>query len=231
MMRTLVLALLLSLGAVAEAATVYRTVKTARPGYYTAVTRYPRFTERTPVTRLANAAIAREARGAQAAFVKAARKAQAGTGRPHAPYEHRTEAKVSYFYAPRLVSVTFDTLEYTGGAHPISPYWVLNFGLIDGRAKQLVLGDLFRSGSDYRGRVTELVLRKLKAKEGATWVIDGSVKSLSTEQLNRFAVRPDGLTFLINQYEAGPYVAGRFEIPLTLAELGPDFRRSLIVGR
>ena len=52
---------------------------------------------------------------------------------------------------------------------------------------------------------------------------------LTPLQLNSFCIDRDGLTFLINPYEAGPYSSGTFQVKLTLSELGPHFKRALIL--
>jgi hypothetical protein len=56
-------------------------------------------------------------------------------------------------------------------------------------------------------------------------------RRLSVEQLNRFSISPTNLTFLLNHYEAGPYASGRFEVVLSITDLGPNFKRALILAR
>lgn len=235
MKKLLTLALLASAWSALAATETAKTLKTSRPGQYEVETRYPRFRDRTPLIRLANRTIEQWAKKGHAGFIQEAKNAfkalEAGGSEPLAPYSHEVDYKLTYYYAPRLISVRFDSMEYRGGAHPISYYSVLNFGEIDGKAKRLTLGDFFRPGSGYRQMVSDAVIEKLKKKEGTDFVASGEVKSLNTEQLNRFSISRDGLTFLLNHYEAGPYSSGRFEIKLTPSELGPDFKKAIILGR
>jgi hypothetical protein len=79
--------------------------------------------------------------------------------------------------------------------------------------------------------VSDAVIAKLKGDRRATFVRSGEVKALTPLQLERFVVVQDGLLFFIDPAEAGPFVAGRFQVKLTIAELGPSFRRTFVYGR
>jgi hypothetical protein len=72
---------------------------------------------------------------------------------------------------------------------------------------------------------SDAVIAKLKQKESATEVTSGQITKLTPEQRERFVATPEGLMFLFDPYEVGPYVAGRFQIRLTAQELGPNFRK------
>ncbi|MCC6446400.1 MAG: DUF3298 and DUF4163 domain-containing protein [Armatimonadetes bacterium] len=214
----------------AAAGTTYKTLKAAQPGYYRVEIRYPHFADNTPLARLANRTIREWARRQRRRFIEEARKSFR-LGRPIAAFELTARPEVTLYSPSRLISLYFDTMEYTGGAHPTAPYHVMNFGMAAGKPRRLSLADLFRPGSSYRKAVSDAVIARLRTREGADWVQNGEMKALDTFQLDRFVIGRGGLTFLINEYEAGPYAAGRFEIKLPLRELGPDFRRSLIQGR
>lgn len=213
------------------AATTLKTLSSARPGYYHAVGKYPVFSERTPVARLANQTLAAWARRTHQTFIRESEQTFKDLGKPTANYEQVFTCSIGFNDAPRLISVRFERMEYTGGAHPNTIALTFNFGLINGTAKRLTLGDLFTSGSDYRKKVNDLVMAQLKKNEAAAFVADGTMKNLNTEQLERFVIEPDGLRFILNRYEAGPYAAGDFEVKLNLRELGSDFKRQLLVGR
>ncbi len=213
----------------AAAATVVKTAAAAKPGIYQVEIKYPQFPDVTPLVRFANQTLANWARGELSRFVRDSRRAQ-GPGKPQAPYSYNANFKVSNFSAARLVSVFFDTHAYTGGAHGNSAYVVFNFGMVEGKARRLALGDLFRPGAGYPQKISDAVIKKLKQDKRASFVADGEVKSLTPEQLERFVIEPGGLVFLIDPYEAGPYAAGQFQVKLTPDELGPDFRRSLVFG-
>jgi hypothetical protein len=137
------------------------------------------------------------------------------------------------FYDPNtMISLLVDWIEYSPGAtHPESFYDGVTFAMINASPTGIGLPSLFQPNSNFREIVSKAVIDKLKQEEGATEVQNGSVKALTAAQLNRFVVVPDGLVFLINEYEVGPYSAGRFKIKLTFDELGPDFRRELFQKR
>lgn len=126
--------------------------------------------------------------------------------------------------------MTCDSYEFLGGAHGISAYRVFNFGDTRGKARQLMLSDLFKKGSTYRSHVSNLLLAKLKEDDDATKVQAGEVKSFSDAQLNRFQVNSDGLTFLFDHFELAPYSNGRFKVKLTTEELGPDFEMAGVLA-
>lgn len=122
---------------------------------------------------------------------------------------------------------TFAYLD-THGAHPNSFISTRNYGQFGGRPKRLTLGDFFRPGSNYRAKTTVILLAKLRKNESAMWIDDGTVKEITTDQLNNFRAAPDGLTWIFNPYEMGPYAAGYVETKLSLNDLGPDFRREML---
>lgn len=147
------------------------------------------------------------------------------------PYEYQGEGAVTFARPARLISAVLDVYKFAGGAYGNAWYFPFNYGVIDGKMRRLVLGDLYRPNSGHERLVSMAVIAKLKTDKGATWVRDGQMTSLSVEQLNRFSITPRGLVFLFNQYEAGPYAAGRFEVTLSVQDLGPGFRRDLLAPR
>jgi len=231
MKKLLAIALLVLTWQVVNAQTTLRTLKNVRPSYYEAETKYPHFTGRTPLARFASRTISKWAKKTHSQFIRESKVVLRMPSRPMLPYFYEVRPKVTYCHASRLISVRFSCSEYTGGAHPNSWYAVFNFGLIDGKPRRLTLGDLFRKGSAYRQRISNAILQKLRRDERALYIVSGEVTSLSTPQLNSFSIGYDSLTFLLNPYEVGPYASGSFEVKLSLAELGPDFRKSLIARR
>jgi hypothetical protein len=213
------------------AATVMKTLRHEKAGAYTVEIKYPQFSDTTALARLANRTIEGWARADAADFLKAAREATAAPQRLPGPYEYDGAGTVTYAQPARLISVVLDVYKFAGGAHGNAWYVPFNLGVIGGKPKRLVLGDLFLPGSNHQRLVSAAVIAKLKANEDAAWVREGQMTSLSVEQLNRFSITPRGLVFLFNHYEAGPYSSGRFEIPLSITELGPGFRRALLAAR
>lgn len=205
-------------------------LRQSRAGYYSAETRLPKLKGSGPLQSLAASTCKQWARKAQSEFVRESKKAFHDLGKPRQPFDYSATGKVTY-QSPSLVSIQFDTEQYNGGAHGMSYYNTFTFGMVNGKAKALKLADFFAAGSGYPQLVSDAVIAKLKQKEGAAWVIEGEVKKLVPGQLERFVVVPDGLMFLFNPYEVGPYSSGSFEIKLTAAELGPDFKKMLISAR
>lgn len=221
--------LLVVLARPADAATVMKTLRRERAGLYTAEVKYPQFADSTPLARLVNRTIDAWVRADVADFVKSANTA-AGQQLP-GPYEYEGGGSVTYAQPARLISALLDVYKFSGGAHGGSWYVPFNFGVVGGRLKRLVLGDLFRPNSGHQRLVSAAVIAKLEANEGALWVRDGQLTYLTVEQFNRFSITPQGLVFLFNEYEAGPYASGRFEVSLSIQELGPAFRREMLAPR
>lgn len=213
-----------------SAATVMKRAVGVKPGYYDIQLTYPHFSDATPLVRFANTMLALWARSELDRFPQEHRRVFAGSDKPRAPYTYKATPKVSSFAATRLISVVFDTYQYTGGAHGNPAYVVFNFGVIDTKATRLALGDLFAPEAPYRRFVADAVIKKLKRDERAAFVRNGQVKSLTPLQLERFVVDSNGLLFLIDPDEVGPYAAGRFQVKLSVAELGPGVRRTFVFG-
>jgi len=213
-----------------SAATVMKRAVGVKPGYYDVQLTYPQFSDATPLVRFANTMLALWVRSELDRFTQEHGRVFAGPDKPRAPYTYKTMPKVSSFAAARLISVVFDTYQYTGGAHGNAAYVVFTFGVIETKATRLALGDLFRPEAPYRRFVSDAVIKKLQRDERATFVRNGQVKNLTPLQLERFVVDQDGLVFLIDPYEVAPYAAGRFQVKLSVAELGPGFRRTFVFG-
>jgi len=207
-----------------------QTLTAERPGYLKAETKLPFFSEASPIARMANEAITGFALRRQTTFVQESLRTLDQTGKPSAPYEYRAEGKVAY-RSPMLLSVGVDLFSFSGGAHGDPEFFGFNFGIVDGKEKRLTLGDLFERGTDYEKLVSDAVIGKLKADPKATEVAGGRVTRLSRVQLNRFVASPDGLTFVLNPSEVGPSSSGTFRVTLPLAELGPSFKRAMLLGR
>jgi len=150
-------------------------------------------------------------------------------GKPRVPWE--LMATTDYRYeTPRLISTAVVVYEFTGGAHGNTVTSTFNFGMVGGVDKRLVLGDFFE-GKEYKTLVQDLLLTKLAENPNASWVQDGSVRKFTVTQLSRFVVEPTGLRWYFDQYEVAPYSSGRFQVQLSIQELGPTFRRSMLAGR
>jgi hypothetical protein len=222
--------LALALPAIATGQPSIKTITEEYPDRFSTETSSPRFYDKTPVAEAADKAIGDWVSKTEKEFNASALKQIRDLGVPTDKYESKTESEVTFYSPKKLISVTCDHYEYLGGAHGISTYRVFNFGGVRGKVKQVTLGDLFKRGSSFKTQVTQLVLGKLKENEDATLVQSGEVKALNDQQLNRFQMSPDGLTFLFDHYEVAPYSNGRFKVTLSLEELGPDFEWAKILA-
>lgn len=200
-----------------------RTITEQYPDRFSLDITYPRFYDKYPVAEAASKAVGDWAAKQQNEFTTSAVSQVQKSGVPSGEYEAKITSEVSFYSPKKLISVMCDSYSFLGGAHGISAYKVFNYGDVKGKVKELTLADLFKKGSNYKSRVTGLILGKLKEDEDATKVQEGEVKSLTDKQLNRFKISPEGLTFLFDHYELAPYSNGRFEVELTTEELGPDF--------
>jgi len=230
-MRTAPLSLLTLMAcSLASSQPATKTITEEYPDRFSSETAYPRFYDKTPVSEATDKAIGEWISKAQSDFTSKALSQVRELGTPEAPYESKITSDVTFHSPKRLISVTFDTYEYLGGAHGISAYRVFNFGDVRGKVKALSLGDLFKKGSDYKANVSKLILEKLKEDDDATLVQTGEVKKLTDTQLNRFQIEPDGLTFLFDHNEVAPYSNGRFKVKLSIEELGTNFEWAKTLG-
>ncbi|MDQ2798011.1 MAG: RsiV family protein [Armatimonadota bacterium] len=236
--RLLALALLFAFGSgtAGRAQTTSRVLNGSRHGRYQAVTHYPILRTRTPLTRFANSTLLAWARSEQRTFAREVGEARAGRKTLDAqegvnPYAYEARPIYIHYFAPRLFSVGMEEYTDLGGAHPSTERDTFNFGLVHGQPKRLTLGDFFRPGAAYRARVQKVVLAKLRKTGRADWLQDGSVKTLTRVEINRFVVERDGLRFYLNPYDVGSYASGPFQVKLRWAELGPSFNRSLVSAR
>lgn len=223
-MKTLCL-LLLTLSAPADY--VQKHITNKKAGYYNANASYLVMNKNHALASVINPILKRNAEKENAEWVKETIKIQKEMGKPNTAWEHETGVEV-YYHSPKLVSLLASTYDYSGGAHPNHLTKAMNFGLIDGKPRQLQLTDFFEKRFSCNAHITKLVMAKLRTLEGTDFVKNGDVKGLDKDQLQNFSVSPTALTWYFNPYEVGPYAAGDFEVKLTLKELGPKFKSSLL---
>ena len=205
-----------------------RTIHSERAKRYEATSKYPVLLDRTPLAAFANRTIAAEVRKEQREFVKMAIQETAKTP-PNNPYGFDANPAYQLYRKPSLYSVAMEYYQYTDGAHGYGYRVMYNFALIDGKPQRVFLRDFFKEGSDYRKQVEKTLMEKLHHDQRAEFI--GEVAQLSPGQLNRFMVEPNGLRFWFNAYEVASYAQGPVDIKLTFADLGPDFKRSLIPAK
>lgn len=224
-MRTLALILLATLAQPADYTT--KKLTAAKPDHYSANADYLVFNAKHPLASAISPALKSYATKEQASWLKDIQEMQKETGKPTTTWELEIGMEVVW-NAPKLASILISRYSYSGGAHPNHGVEAMNFGIVNGKPKQLKLSDFFAAGFDSASHVSKLVIAKLKKTEGADWVKDGTLKKLDAKMLQRFTPSADGLTWYFNPYDVGSYAAGDFEVKLNLQELGPKFKRAML---
>ncbi|MEZ5344613.1 MAG: DUF3298 and DUF4163 domain-containing protein [Pyrinomonadaceae bacterium] len=148
--------------------------------------------------------------------------------RDHLPeganFYYETGYTVEYL-SERMVSVSFNNGEYTGGAHPNNSSFALNFDLEN--EKILKLEGLFSAGSDFLNTISKICIAEIKEQQGENgsndWIEGGAGPEL--ENFENWTVTKDGLKFAFDQYIVGPYAAGRFEVLIPFEKFSDDMRR------
>ena len=201
-------------------------ITAAKPGYYQANAEYLVFGKH-KLAVVVNPILKKKAQSMHVEWIAQTEKAFKDLGKPFAAWEHEVSMH-AYYQTPGLLTIGISTYDYSGGAHP--NHWIefMTFGAAAGKSRQLALKDFFLPGFDYATHVSSLVIKKLKAEEGADWVKNGEVRKMDAKMLQRFTPDKGGMVWFFNPYEVGPYAAGDFEVKLTLKELGPKFRAALL---
>lgn len=111
-----------------------------------------------------------------------------------------------------LVSIVLYNYSYMGGAHPNHFTTVINVGMINGKAKRLVLQDILKKEYTAAGFFATYIQPPLdkqrRERSGdATWEI-------SPEQLDKFILTPNGITYNFDPYTAGSYAEGDYVVKL-----------------
>jgi hypothetical protein len=114
----------------------------------------------------------------------------------------------------KLVSVSYLSDSYMGGAHGIYGYEGFSWKINNGAPKRVFLKDIFRGDTDYHQQISNFLLKELKRQEASS-ILDGSIKSfvddLKKETLS-YTIHPSGLKFYFNPYHVGSYAEGAFEV-------------------
>lgn len=188
-----------------------------RTGYWDLMYSYFKFPGSSPIVLLANESVFREARRNVNMMFRDVSTANMGK-KPDIPATLEATPGLS-FQGKDLISASTQVTTYTGGVHPNTNFLAYNFGLVGGKPARLRLSSLFSKGVDGLAVVSKLVIAKLKKTEGAYWVKDGEVKQMSAEQGDRYAIAKDGLTFIFDPYEMGPYSSGTIRAKVAFSEL------------
>ncbi|MCW5935947.1 MAG: DUF3298 and DUF4163 domain-containing protein [Fimbriimonadaceae bacterium] len=213
---------LLSLVALAQP---YHTEKlsSVREGAWSVKGEYPQFLVRTVVAGYANAGLKKAAVASFDAFLAQAKKDVPELRKDGitAAYDYEQGFTVHTVNAA-LVSVSFSTYRYTGGAHGMGQTTTYNYAVgLKPEGRRLRASDLVPKGVDPMKTLGPEIIGKLLQSGKAEWLEDGMLTELTTEQLNRFAIDKKGITWFFDPYEMASYAAGPQEAFLTWEELQP----------
>lgn len=134
-------------------------------------------------------------------------------------WEYSMEVRVSY-QSDSLLSLTFDSFSFTGGAHPNSFRSYLNFEKKKGEG---ISNYAMILDEEALLAKAELVFRKYhEVKDGMRLKDDGRFFLNEKDEFflpAAIGFEPDSLVLYYNSYEIGPYVMGPTELKLPLSEL------------
>jgi len=122
------------------------------------------------------------------------------------------------YYSENLISFTGLVYSYTGGAHGNTYFVSSNYRIKDGESKLLKLSELFKKDSDYVKALSEYCIKDL-GKQGASWVVNGEIKSLKEDEIGPFALSPRGIQFAFAPYAVGPYSQGAYFVTIDYSHL------------
>lgn len=122
------------------------------------------------------------------------------------------------FASLSVISVAFGNGVYSGGAHPNSHSFTLNFDLKNGR--KLMLGDLFLKNANYLNVISDYAIAELKTQgeyPDNEWIERGAAPL--EENFRSWNITKEGLRINFDQYQVAPYVAGPQEVTIPYEKL------------
>lgn len=121
--------------------------------------------------------------------------------------EQETPEEVIFSGGHDIISILFEDFAYLGGAHPGTFYVALNYDTTT--RKILALADLFKPGTDYLGLISSLSIADLQTRESLpSEVFATSGAAPLPENYKVWAITPQGLLVVFQEYQVGPYAAG-----------------------
>lgn len=201
--------------------TIWVTRSQERAGKWKATANFVRFSDG-PLAQKADTKLAGDIRTAMRTFARQARKGAGISGNPDAAWQYLANTTVSVA-GPDLVSAYVTSYWYTGGAHGMTYFDPINFGLVDGKAKELTLEDLFQPDSGARWRCALAVKSRLKDMPQALWFkpdADPSMRPMDSDLIRQWILTPTSIVFLIEQYIAGPYSSGPIFVKIPYTAFG-----------
>jgi len=127
---------------------------------------------------------------------------------PPARYDRTRELSISYktgFVDSRLISIDFGAGTDTGGAHPNSYSFVLNYDLKSQR--QLALNDLFKPNSGHLRTISNYCIQQLRNKlSDYESLRDGAAPTLAN--YDSWVISGRGLQITFDAYQVASYAEG-----------------------
>lgn len=205
-------------------------------GLWKAEARFPRFSDGAVAER-ADKALSGDILSSMNTFVRQARKGAGISGNPDAQWQYLAQTTVSLAKSD-LVSAYVTSYSYTGGAHGMTYFDPINFGMVNGQAKELTLEDFFMPDAGARWRCALAVKSRLRDMPQALWFkpdADPAMKPIDSDLIRQWVLTPTSITFIIEQYIAGPYSSGPIfvKIPYTAFgdELNPNGPLKAVLGK
>ncbi|MCD6449652.1 MAG: DUF3298 domain-containing protein, partial [Thermotogaceae bacterium] len=121
----------------------------------------------------------------------------------------------------KIVSILFEEMTYTGGAHPIHFLHAINYDLKYG--KELALNDLFVKGFDCKKIINEEV-KKFFERNKCSVIND--FKTIKNEQ--DFYLTDYGIMIFFQRYEYTNYSFGNPKIPIPYGRFGRFFKKEYL---
>lgn len=133
------------------------------------------------------------------------------------PYELVTRYQPCY-QNERLLSLTVDYYQYTGGAHGMTARRAYNIDQTTGG--ELALKDLFTDNYDYTGLINEEIRRQIAINPEMYFGDPIGFNGISENQ--KYYIQNGNLVIYFDQYEIAPYAAGipEFRVPFNLFQDG-----------
>lgn len=180
------------------------------------IANYPVFLSQSPAIQEAGRLVHREVATAYKEFVQDAKATDMPADRK-AMFELQDDCRVQY-YSDSLISTLGTRFSYTGGAHPNTNHYSLNYLLKDGKAAPVRLADLFLPGAAWEKHLSDLIMADLRHKK-AGWVLEGQIKAFAPKDLEVFTLTPRRITFVFSPYAVSCYADGTFTVVVPFKSL------------
>lgn len=217
--------LILGLGLVPQAVTTtFATTETNKPKFYSTSVKLPTFAGG-PLADFATVQLKKAITVNLAAWKKENLTADFLATTPRVPSQFMAVPSVS-MATPDLISMYFQVMTYEGGAHPMTVFDSHTYAMVGGKPMEVHAKDLFNPDSKFVDIVSSLVIGQLLKNPDATWVQDGTVKTLTPQQVDSFVITPTTITYLLNPYDMGPYSSGAFKVKVPFTQLVSDLNKS-----